>query len=192
MPEAWRIVKEKHAATAFSGQGAARTGGRWNSRGVPVVYTSGTKSLAALESLVHLNPPVLFKYAAIRIQFADALIEKVPLQSLPADWHAEPPAPSSKAVGDAWVRQARSAVLAVPSVIIPGEFNYLLNPAHRDFKKISVGRLEPFACSARPSIPPLTRSIPSARTITRFITICRTSPYSYGGWKPTGSACCVL
>src|SRR5258705_349554 len=74
MPEAWRIVKAKHAATAFSGEGAARTGGRWNSRGVPVVYTSSTKSLAALESLVHLNPPVLFKYVAIRIQFDDALI----------------------------------------------------------------------------------------------------------------------
>lgn len=62
MPEAWRIVKEKHAASAFSGEGAAKTGGRWNSRGVPVVYASATKALAALETLVHLNPPVPFQY----------------------------------------------------------------------------------------------------------------------------------
>lgn len=149
MPEAWRIVKEKHAATAFSGQGAARTGGRWNSRGVPVVYTSGTKSLAALESLVHLNPPVPFKYIAIRVQFAETLIGKVPLKSLPADWRAEPPPPSSKAVGDAWARQGRSAVLELPSVIISGEANYLLNPAHPDFKKISIGKPEPFSFDPR-------------------------------------------
>lgn len=56
---AWRIVKEKHAATAFSGEGARLYGGRWNSVGTSLVYTSGTKALAALESLVHLNPPVI-------------------------------------------------------------------------------------------------------------------------------------
>ena len=129
MPKAWRIVKEKHAATAFSGKGAADSGGRWNSRGVPVVYTSNTKSLAALETLVHLNPPVPFKYVAIRIQFDDALVEIVRAKALPPDWQTEPPPPSTKAMGDAWARAARSAVLALPSVIIPGELNYLLNPA---------------------------------------------------------------
>ena len=149
MLEAWRIIKEKHAATAFSGEGAAKTGGRWNSRGVPVVYTSSTKSLAALESLVQLNPPVLFKYVAIRIRFDDALLEIMPARNLPADWRAEPPPPSSKAVGDGWVWEARSAVLALPSVLISGEPNYLLNPAHPDFKKISIGKPEPFAFDPR-------------------------------------------
>ena len=75
MPEAWRIVKEKHAAAAFSGEGAARNGGRWNSRGVRLIYTSSTESLAALETLVHLNPQMPFKYVAIRIKFDDALVE---------------------------------------------------------------------------------------------------------------------
>ena len=147
MPEAWRIVKKKHAATAFSGEGAAKTGGRWNSRGVPVVYASGTKSLAALESLVHLNPPVRFKYVTIPIKFERALMET--FQALPPDWWAEPPPPSSKQVGDAWVREARSAVLALTSVIVSGELNYLLNPAHPDFKKISIGKREPFAFDSR-------------------------------------------
>src|ERR1035437_9968435 len=93
MPEAWRIVKEKHAASAFSGEGAAKTGGRWNSRGVPVVYASATKALAALEPLVHLTPPVPFKYVVFRLQFDEALIEKGPLKRLTADWRGAPPPP---------------------------------------------------------------------------------------------------
>lgn len=149
MPEAWRIIKEKHAAKAFSGEGAAKTGGRWNSRGVPVIYTSSTKSLAALESLVHLNPPVLFKYVVIRIRFDEALLEIVRLKTLPGDWWVEPPPPSTKAVGDVWVRKARSAVLALPSVIISGEPNYLINPGHPDFKRISIARPQKFAFDPR-------------------------------------------
>jgi RES domain-containing protein len=149
MPEAWRIVKAKHAATAFSGKGAADSAGRWNSRGVPVVYTSCTQSLAVLENLVHLNPPVRFKDVAIRIKFHDAIVEIVPAKTLPADWQTEPPPPSTQAIGDAWVRAARSAVLALPSVIVSGEANYLLNPAHPDFKKISIGKPEPFAFDPR-------------------------------------------
>ena len=89
MGEAWRIVKEKHVATAFTGEGAAKTGGRWNSRGVFLVYTSGTKSLATLESLVHLNPPVLFNYVAFPLQFDDVFVEFFPLKNLPADWRTE-------------------------------------------------------------------------------------------------------
>jgi RES domain-containing protein len=149
MPSAWRIVKETQATTAFSGDGARLFGGRWNSRGIAVVYTSGTKSLAALESLVHLNPLVLFKYVALPIEFEDGLVEILPRKALPADWSAEPPAASSKAVGDAWVREARSALLALPSVLVAGEPNYLVNPVHPDFKKISIGKPEPFAFDPR-------------------------------------------
>jgi RES domain-containing protein len=149
MLEAWRIVKEKHAATAFSGEGAAKFGGRWNSRGAAVVYTSFTRSLAALENLVHLNPPVLFKYVALRIQFEPALVEVFPVRTLPADWRSEPPPPATKLIGDAWARDMRSALLQLPSVIIPGEPNYLINPAHPDFKKISLGKPEPFAFDPR-------------------------------------------
>ena len=147
MKQAWRIVKEKHAATAFSGEGARLYGGRWNSPGTSVVYTSGSKALAALESLVHLNPPVIFKYVAIPIDFDDALVEKV--AALPADWTEAPPPPATKDIGDLWVREARSAVLELPSVIIPGEPNYLLNPAHPNFKKISLGKPEPFSFDPR-------------------------------------------
>jgi RES domain-containing protein len=149
MPEAWRIVKKKHAASAFTGEGAAQFGGRWNSRGVAVVYASSTKALAALENLVHLNPPVAFQYVAIRVEFAETLVTRVRQADLPSDWRLEPPPASTKHFGDAWVRGKSSAILAVPSVIIPGEPNFLVNPAHADFNQISMGPLEEFAFDPR-------------------------------------------
>ena len=147
--QAWRIVKEKHATTAFSGEGAYVYGGRWNSPGVRIVYTSGTKALAALETLVQLNPPVMFRYVIVRVEFDEALVEKVHPAKLPADWFDEPPPPSAQAVGDLWVRQGRSAVVELPSVIIPGESNYLLNPSHPDFTQITISAAEPFAFDPR-------------------------------------------
>ena len=149
MLEAWRIVKSKHADTAFTGEGAARFGGRWNSRGVAVVYTSSTRSLAALETLVHLNPPVQFSYKILGARFREELLERLPAAQLPPDWRAEPPSQSTMRLVDRWVREERSAVLAVPSAIVPEELNYLLNPAHRDFKKIHLGEPEDFAFDAR-------------------------------------------
>ena len=148
MAEAWRIIKARHAATAFTGEGAAKTGGRWNSRGVAVVYTSAIKSLAILESLVHLNPPFRFKYVAFPLKFDVALVEYFPVKSLPSDWRLEPTPPSTKTIGDVWVKAAQSAVLALPSVIT-GDNNFLLNPAHPDFKKIIIGKPEPFVFDPR-------------------------------------------
>lgn len=149
MPNAWRIVREKHAGSAFTGEGSARFGGRWNSRGRAVVYSSGSKSLAALEILVHLNPPIPFKYVAWRLEFDAKLLVRVTAADLPADWRLEPPPPSTRQLGDAWLQSQRSPILAVPSVIIPGELNFLLNPAHREFKQISIGEPEPFAFDPR-------------------------------------------
>jgi RES domain-containing protein len=138
--QAYRIVREKFAATAFTGEGAALSGGRWNSPGTRVVYTSATASLAALETLVHLLIPV---------EFDGSLVEKIPLASLPADWRQEPPPPSTKCLGDAWVKSARSAILELPSAIIPGETNFLLNTTHPDFKSITFGKPEVFAFDPR-------------------------------------------
>lgn len=149
MKQAWRIVKEKHADTAFDGEGARRYGGRWNSTGTRMIYTSAALSLAALELLVHLNPPVKFKYVAIPIEFDDALLDRIPVGGLPAEWTEEPPPPSTKQIGDLWVKEARSAVLELPSVIIQAEPNYLLNPAHPDFNMIRIGKPVPFAFDPR-------------------------------------------
>jgi RES domain-containing protein len=149
MTRAWRIVKAIHASTAFDGEGAWRFGGRWNSPGTRVVYCSANLSLAALENLVHLNPPVAFKSVAIGLEFHDRLIETVDAKSLPADWTEEPPPPSTMEIGDRWVKEGRSAVLQLPSAIIPSESNYLLNPSHRDFQKITIRKPAAFSFDPR-------------------------------------------
>lgn len=149
MADAWRIVKARHAAKAFSGEGAAMFGGRWNSRGVRVIYASASQSLAMLESLVHLNPPMAFEYVAIGVDFGAATIRKLADDLLPPDWRHEPPPASTQILGDAWVLSNSSAILAVPSVILPSETNYVLSPAHPDFRRIKVGKPEPFAFDPR-------------------------------------------
>lgn len=131
----WRIAKP--AYRALDGEGARLFGGRWNSEGVPVVYTSGTLSLAALEYLVHLDmedaPPVL---VALEIEVPDDSVDEVPLAALPRDWNQVEEHPTCVHLGDRWVSEGRSAVLRVPSAVIPHEANYLLNPLHEGAGRI--------------------------------------------------------
>lgn len=146
----WRIVPEEQAATAFDGEGARRYGGRWNSVGVAMVYASEHKSLAALEVRVHINTTKKLKrYKCFPFEFDQKLMKDFPLGSLPKDWQQEPPPPSLQQLGDAWVRAADSPILAVPSVIIPDERNYLLNPKHPQFAKIKIGKSEDIAFDPR-------------------------------------------
>jgi RES domain-containing protein len=86
---------------------------------------------------------------AIPIEFDEALVETFATSDLPADWNEEPPPPSTAEIGDRWVKESRSAVLELPSVIIPAEPNYLLNPAHSDFKRIRIGKPTPFSFDPR-------------------------------------------
>lgn len=137
---AWRIVHQDYAAAAFNGEGARIAGGRWNSEGVPMVYTAGTLSLALLEIIVHLEIKEALQYfKAIPITFSEGLIETVPPEALPLTWNSTPSSFMTKAIGDEWVRQSVSAVLCVPSAVVPNEQNVLLNPQHPDFPKIKIG-----------------------------------------------------
>jgi RES domain-containing protein len=135
----WRIVKEKHAKSAFSGEGARIFEGRWNSVGVRMVYCSEHLSLAALEILVHTQPVTLRdKCRIFRVSWDEAIMSAIDLRKLPKGWNAQPPGLISKNIGDEWVHSARSAVLVVPSVIVPMEKTFLLSPKHRDFGKIRI------------------------------------------------------
>jgi len=145
----WRIVPVNRANDAFAGEGARLFGGRWNSPGVAVVYGSEHKSLAALELLVHFNPVAPNHFKAFPIQFPDSLVETIAVRSLPKDWRQEPPPPSAQHFGNIWAREMRSAVLAIPSIVIPDELNFLLNPRHPDFKKITIGKAEDFSFDSR-------------------------------------------
>ena len=146
MIRAFRLCKTKFLATAFSGEGARINGGRWNSPGLAVVYTSSSLSLATLEVLVHLEDPDAFKrlFSWVLVEIPEDAVEHLDPALLPAGWSADETNSASQAVGDAWLRQMRSAVLAVPSVVTPGEWNYLLNPAHLRFFEIKVSGAVPF------------------------------------------------
>jgi RES domain-containing protein len=147
---AWRIVKRRLAADAFSGEGARLYGGRWNSPGTRVVYVAESQSLAALEILVHLeSAQALEHYVLIEVQFESALVTAVEKPKLPADWQTEPAPVSLRAIGDDWAAAKISAVLQVPSAIVPHENNFLLNPAHADFSKIHIEPPVNFALDPR-------------------------------------------
>ncbi|MBM3778927.1 MAG: RES domain-containing protein [Acidimicrobiia bacterium] len=142
---AWRIVKVRHAAKAFDGEGARLEGGRWNSPGTPLVYTSGSAALAALEMLVHLGRrSILGAYVLIACTFEERLIERLDPKRLPPNWSSYPAPPELQLIGDEWAKAAAAAVLQVPSAIIETESNYLLNPQHQDFRAVRVGDPHPF------------------------------------------------
>ncbi len=145
--EAYRILKRRFVGVAFSGEGARRYGGRWNSPGVAVVYTSSSISLAILEWRARLTQWPAPSSVLIRIEF-DACLVWSPAK-LPGNWKRWPCTKITAAVGDDWVRSGRSAVLKLPSAIVPTEFNYVLNPAHPDFGKIKLGRPQFFKADLR-------------------------------------------
>jgi RES domain-containing protein len=149
--EAWRLDKAKHAKDAFTGEGARLVSGRWHHLGIPLVYVSESLALAVLEKFVHLGfDSAHIKLVYFKIEIPDTIpVSKPRTVDLPHDWTAEPPRDSTKDIGTNWARRAETAALRVPSVLVPKSWNYLLNPAHRDFEKIRVSDPMPFIFDAR-------------------------------------------
>ena len=150
---AWRVVPAEFAGPPFdpfSGDGARLHGGRWNSPGIPVVYTSDSLALAVLETLVHAGSlAAVAGRVAFPVVIPPELIVGLQSDDLPADWH-DPAAPDRlKALGDAWVAAATTPVLRVPSAVIPVEFNDVLNPRHPAFRQIAVGPPRPLPIDPR-------------------------------------------
>lgn len=147
---AWRIVKARRAAGAFDGEGARVEGGRWNSPGTPIVYTSQSAALAALEILVHLGrASVLQAYVLIPCTCDDAVVSRLDRRRLPQNWRSYPAPPELQLIGDEWVKSGTSGVLEVPSTVIETDSNYLLNPQHSDFQAICVMDPQPFEFDLR-------------------------------------------
>lgn len=138
MIQAWRIVPTTRAKHAFDGEGARLYGGRWNSPGLPLVYTAGSRALAALEILVHLQPTdTPPAYARIEVVFPEDLVQTIPPELFGQEDLGPAVQPDTQNAGDAWIRAMSSPVLSVPSAIIPEEPNYLLNPRHPRFPEIT-------------------------------------------------------
>ncbi|CAM2781441.1 RES family NAD+ phosphorylase [Rariglobus hedericola] len=146
----WRMVKERHLETAFDGEGARIYGGRWNSIGHRVVYTSTSLALASLETLVHLdNALPLPRFIAFSVHLsADDIATAV----LPGQYSFPGPLPhltETRRIGDEWLKAGRHLALSVPSAIVPQEFNLLLNPAHPRFAQLVIATPVGFAIDPR-------------------------------------------
>jgi RES domain-containing protein len=143
----WRIATDTKDFEAhdLSGKGAEASGGRWNRPGRPVVYAAANVSLACLETVVHLNAQGLpLNRFLVRLDVPDeiwAQRKTLNTADLPVGWSAIPEGRASLDVGDAWLRANSSAVLVVPSVIVPEEFNALINPLHADAKQITAQKM---------------------------------------------------
>ncbi|MFH2057915.1 MAG: RES family NAD+ phosphorylase [Pseudomonadota bacterium] len=133
----YRLVKEKHAHRALDGEGARLYGGRWNSQGVSVVYTSDSLALCCLEIFVNLPSYDLLKdFVYIKLSFDEKLVLNAELAEGRND---RPISKVSQGIGDKWILEQESAVLRVSNVIIPEGNNYLINFNHEDSNQIKIG-----------------------------------------------------
>jgi RES domain-containing protein len=149
MLSVWRLTTARFARSAFSGEGARLYAGRWNRKGVPLVYAAATQSLAMLEMLVQ-DQPLRARYVVIEARIPDSVtIDRIAVKELPSDWRSIAARSELQAIGTAWARKRAAAVLAVPSALIPAETNYLLNPLHRDFRRIKIGKPQRFQTDLR-------------------------------------------
>ena len=146
----WRLTRRPYAD--LHGRGGELADGRWHTRGRPVVYGSSTAALAALEVRVHLDLPFDLlpdDYVLMRIAVPDDMaVRAVEPRGLPESWR-ERDSQSCRAIGDAWLAELSSALLLVPSVIIPFEQNVLINPLHREAARLAIADLTPFAWDSR-------------------------------------------
>ena len=148
--QAFRIVKKRHALTAFSGDGARTYGGRWNLPGTPMVYAAQTRALAALESLAHFGGAERrMAFVTFEIEVPDRLAIRLEAAELPRDWRRSEPSAATQALGSEWQREGRSVALVIPSVLVPQEHCLLLNPEHPDTDKIRVTFPEAFTFDSR-------------------------------------------
>ena len=146
----FRLSKSKHS-NDLSGKGAEKFGGRWNSKGVAMLYTSDSRALCTAEIAVHTplgNIPEDYEITLIKIP-EHTIIPELEITDLPKDWKSIPHSHSTQEIGDKFIDEGKFVALKVPSAVVQGEFNFLLNPYHSDFKNITIEKIEPFAFDTR-------------------------------------------
>ncbi|MBX2907006.1 MAG: RES family NAD+ phosphorylase [Taibaiella sp.] len=133
----------------LSGKGAALYGGRWNSKDTHILYTAQSASLALLEAVVHLGKMPRAGFCMATIEIPDKLPSPVKQEVLPPDWCSNPGPDALKQIGDRFISDGRFLALPVPSVVMPEEYNYLLNPAHPLFKSAKLKSIKPLNIDER-------------------------------------------
>lgn len=146
----FRLSRKKYAA-ALSGKGAAVYGARWNSQGVEMIYTAESRALAMAEVIVHLSLAMMpDDYQMLSIVIPDSVsVEVLDLSILPDDWAIFPYNHKTQAIGDRFIYEREACVLKVPSSVVNGDFNYLLNSYHADFSKIEISEISDFVIDRR-------------------------------------------
>ena len=145
----YRIAKEEYIED-LSGNGAKRTGGRWNPKGIPVLYCASTSSLAILEKLVSIDMDLLpddLCFAALEIPKSKIL--KIPEEELPKNWNHYPSPDALKSIGKSWIELGNFCTLQIPSAVNPMESNYLINVKHPLMEKIKIKEVTPFRIDNR-------------------------------------------
>jgi RES domain-containing protein len=135
----------------LSGRGAEIFGGRWNKKGTAVLYTGESRALCITEIAVHIPLGIIpVDYSLCIIEFPDDVsIQLIDVNDLAFDWRSFPYAESNQLIGEDFIKANKYLILKVPSAVVPGEFNYLINPAHRDFNLIKIVKTEPFIFDER-------------------------------------------
>ncbi|WP_338923792.1 RES family NAD+ phosphorylase (plasmid) [Pseudomonas silesiensis] len=134
--KAYRLVKKKNSSRAFNGVCAGRFGGRWHSKGRDCLYFADSPALSVLEVFVHLgHDEIIQSYDLFELTLPSKMVLRANPESLPESWRSEPASQETAAFGDAWIDTGSSLALAVPSVIVPQSWNYLINIQHSEFVK---------------------------------------------------------
>ena len=145
----FRLSKAKHA-NDLSGKGAELSGGRWNNKGTALLYTSESRALCLLEVAVHLPLGILPNdFVMISLDIPDKSIQEVDITMLASDWKEHPPKSSTRGIGDFFVAEGKHLILKAPSALVQDEYNYLLNPKHKDAGKVKVLSIDPFTFDPR-------------------------------------------
>lgn len=146
----YRLTKKKYHLD-LSGKGAELHGGRWNSKGIPMLYTSESRALAFAELAIHIPVGIVPKdYFLITIHVpGTARILKLSSGDLPADWRSNPHSNTTQKIGDLFIVESKHLVLQVPSAVVPGDFNFLINPNHSQIKEVRIDKVELFEFDSR-------------------------------------------
>jgi len=148
--EVFRLTRERYSDSLF-GKGSSIKGGRWNSVGVELIYTAGNHSLAMAEVAVYLTLATLpDDFMMLTIEIPNAIsVKEVYIGELPLNWNLFPHPSATQKLGNQFVNENKYCVFKIPSVVTKGDFNFLINPYHKDFKQIKISKNEKFPFDKR-------------------------------------------
>jgi len=146
----FRLAKSRYAMD-LSGHGAELSGGRWNYKGTRMLYTSDSRALCTTEIAVHVPMGIIPEdYKLVTIEIPDEMkFDTVHINKLPRGWNRFPYAHQTRKIGEAFIKKGMFLMLKVPSAVVQGDYNYLINPGHPEFKRIKIVRTEDFHFDSR-------------------------------------------